>query len=193
MSKKKRGILGKPDAAEFTEAAAVLAEAYALGLKVERQEVEESPENYKDYSEALVSTDDLPTREVTEDLGWIENQKDYSESFVDESELNMSDVKFHMFENQKEQIKYKFNEENILKEIKEYVDKTYDSHYGQGKIQAMELTIDAGHGEGFCIGNLFKYGKRYGVKEGYNRKDILKLIHYSMLLLHNHDLRKKDL
>ena len=32
-------------------------------------------------------------------------------------------------------IDYKFKEEEILKEVKDYIDSTYDQHYASGKIQ----------------------------------------------------------
>jgi hypothetical protein len=47
--------------------------------------------------------------------------------------------------------------------------------------------IDAGHGVGFCVGNIIKYAQRYGKKGGYNRKDLMKIIHYAIFLLHTHD------
>lgn len=80
-------------------------------------------------------------------------------------------------------MKYKYKEDAILKELKEYIDATYDQHYSQNKYQATEFIIDAGHGEGFCIGNILKYAQRYGKKDGKNRKDILKVIHYAIILL----------
>jgi hypothetical protein len=47
-----------------------------------------------------------------------------------------------------------------------------------------------GHGEGFCMGNIDKYSNRYGKKgetpEDY-RKDLMKIIHYGILALYNHD------
>ena len=46
---------------------------------------------------------------------------------------------------------YKFNEENTIQQIKRYIDQTYDRHYANGKYQATDMIIDAGHGEGFCI------------------------------------------
>ena len=52
---------------------------------------------------------------------------------------------------------YKFNEGEILKEIKEYIDGTYGQHYSSGKIQSTEFIIDVGHGEGFALGNIIKY------------------------------------
>ena len=83
-------------------------------------------------------------------------------------------------------IEYKFNENEYVDEIKKYIDSTYSGHYS-GKYQATDMIIDSGHGMGFCIGSIMKYAKRYGKKEGHNRKDILKIIHYSIILLHIHD------
>ncbi len=82
---------------------------------------------------------------------------------------------------------YVYNEDKILKELKEYVDNTYSEHYAQNKYQATEFIIDAGHGRGFCIGNCMKYLQRFGKKGGENRKDVLKVIHYAMILLHTLD------
>ena len=88
-------------------------------------------------------------------------------------------------------IDYKYSEDRILKEIKEYVDATYGEHYSQNKFQATEFIVDSGHGEGFCIGNIMKYAQRYGKKDGYNRKDLLKVLHYAIMAIHNHDLMRK--
>ena len=81
----------------------------------------------------------------------------------------------------------KFNETELLEEVQYYIDDTYKSHYASNKYQATDIIIDAGFGEGFCMGNIIKYIKRYGMKQGYNRKDILKLIHYAIIMLHVHD------
>ena len=85
-------------------------------------------------------------------------------------------------------VKYKYNEGAALKELKEYIDSTYDEHYSKNKFQATEFIIDGGHGEGFCIGNILKYAQRYGRKEDKNRSDLLKLIHYGIIALHVNDL-----
>ena len=72
----------------------------------------------------------------------------------------------------------------IIKELKQYVDKTYESHYANGvKRQATEIIIDQGHGTGFCMGNILKYAQRYGKKEGHNKNDLLKVIHYAIIQL----------
>jgi len=88
-------------------------------------------------------------------------------------------------------IDYKYSEDRILKEIKEYVDATYGEHYSQNKFQATEFIMDSGHGEGFCIGNIMKYAQRYGKKDGCNRKDLMKVLHYAIMAIHNHDLTRK--
>jgi len=86
-----------------------------------------------------------------------------------------------------EGINYKFHEDRILRELQAYIDSTYDEHYSRTKFQATEFIIDGGHGVGFTVGNILKYAQRYGKKNGYNRKDILKIIHYAVILLHIHD------
>ena len=84
-------------------------------------------------------------------------------------------------------INYKDSEDKILDELKEYINGTYNAHYSHNKFQATEFIMDSGHGEGFCIGNILKYSQRYGKKDGKNRKDLLKVIHYGIMALHNHD------
>ena len=80
---------------------------------------------------------------------------------------------------------YKFNEDNILQQIERYIDGTYDRHYAQGKYQATDMIIDAGHGQGFCMGNIMKYAMRCGKKDGSDKQeDLLKIIHYAIIAIH---------
>ena len=85
------------------------------------------------------------------------------------------------------QTNYKYDEDKFLKELKTYVDKTYNQQYSKNKFQATEFIIDGGHGEGFCIGNIMKYAQRYGNKNGYNKEDLMKVIHYALIMLHVHE------
>ena len=87
---------------------------------------------------------------------------------------------------------YKFNEGQLLNELQEYVNSTYRAHYSQNKFQATEFIIDCGHGEGFALGNVLKYVQRYGKKSGYNRADLMKVLHYALIALHNHDLNNEE-
>jgi hypothetical protein len=89
-------------------------------------------------------------------------------------------------------INYKYNEESLINELKQYVDKTYDEHYSLNKFQATEFVIDSGHGVGFTVGNVMKYAQRYGKKSGRNRQDILKVLHYALMLLYVHDIETKN-
>ena len=89
-------------------------------------------------------------------------------------------------------IEYKFSEDKSLKLLKDHIDKTYSSHYSKNKFQSTEFITDAGHGTGFCIGNILKYAQRYGKKGTKEdaRKDLLKVIHYGIIALYNHDKEK---
>ena len=91
-------------------------------------------------------------------------------------------------------VDYKYNEGESLKEIKSYIDATYDQHYSRNKFQATEFIIDAGHGTGFNIGNMMKYTQRYGRKGDPQewRKDLMKVIHYAIMQLNVHDTEYKD-
>lgn len=91
-----------------------------------------------------------------------------------------------------DKIIYKYNEEELLNELKKYVDSTYNQHYAQGRIQTTEFIIDCGDGIPHTRSNVIKYAQRYGKKEGRNRKDILKILHYALIMLYVHDLENKD-
>ena len=80
-------------------------------------------------------------------------------------------------------IDYKFKENEIILDIKDYIDETYSSHYAQSQKQATEIIIDQGHGDGFCMGNILKYAQRYGKKDGKNKRDLMKVIHYAIIQL----------
>lgn len=84
-------------------------------------------------------------------------------------------------------INYAFNEAEILQEMQEYIDATYDAHYSQDKYQSTQIIEDMGHGMGFALGNVIKYTQRYGKKEGFNRADLMKVIHYGIIALSMHD------
>jgi hypothetical protein len=89
-------------------------------------------------------------------------------------------------------IEYKYDEGAALMELEEYIDSTYDEHYSKNKYQATEFIIDGGHGEGFCIGNIMKYAQRYGKKNGKDRSDLLKVLHYGIIALHVNDMENSE-
>ena len=105
----------------------------------------------------------------------------YSHYFTKEIDMDFYEPKRAHF--------YKYHEEEILKDIEEYVSGTYQGHY-TGKshefrnVQTIDLMASKELASGFCQANILKYGSRYGNKDGKNKKDLMKVIHYAMLLLH---------
>lgn len=84
---------------------------------------------------------------------------------------------------------WKYNEDKILKDVEDYVTTTYHGHYcgdsaGYADIQTIDLMAAKKLAAGFCQANILKYGSRYGNKNGRNKRDLMKVIHYAMLLLH---------
>ena len=83
---------------------------------------------------------------------------------------------------------WKYNEEEIVKELLEYIRGTYNQHYSAGdqKIQTLDLIEACGDGEAFCRSNILKYASRYD-KKGSARRDIMKILHYAVLLMNFND------
>jgi len=87
---------------------------------------------------------------------------------------------------------YRFSEDKTLPELREYIEATYASHYSKNKHQAMEFIEECGHGEGFCMDNILKYAQRYGRKGGKNRADLMKILHYGIIMLHINDTESEN-
>ena len=88
--------------------------------------------------------------------------------------------------------RYKYDEDTILKELQDYISGTYNAHYSAGddKIQTLDLIEACGDGEAFCRSNILKYASRYD-KKGTARRDIMKILHYAVLLMHFNDKNAK--
>jgi len=83
----------------------------------------------------------------------------------------------------------KYHEKEILQDVEDYVSRTYNGHYTGTKhefrnVQTIDLMASRDLASDFCQANILKYGSRYGSKDGRNKGDLLKVIHYAMLLLH---------
>ena len=89
-------------------------------------------------------------------------------------------------------VNYKFDEDAVLGELHDYIDSTYTQHYAKRKFQSTEFIVDCGHGPGFCLGNILKYVQRYGRKNGKSRADLMKILHYGIIMLHIHDTESED-
>ena len=84
---------------------------------------------------------------------------------------------------------WKYNEEEIVRELLQYIRGTYGQHYAANdqNIQTLDL-IEASHGDGeaFSRDNILKYTSRYD-KKGTPKRDIMKIMHYAVLLMFFHN------
>ena len=106
--------------------------------------------------------------------------------------INMKDSSLGSIDLINPKTPWKYNEEEILKELLEYIRGTYNQHYSAGddKIQTLDLIEACGDGEAFCRSNILKYASRYD-KKGTARRDIMKILHYAVLLMHFNDKNAK--
>ena len=79
----------------------------------------------------------------------------------------------------------KYKEDESIKALSEYIATTYNGHYTskQNNVQTLDLIESVGDAEAFCRSNAIKYLSRYD-KKGQAKRDILKALHYSLLLYH---------
>lgn len=87
---------------------------------------------------------------------------------------------------------WKYEEDKTLKDVEQYLSSTYHSHYTseQSKTQTLDLIESIGDAEAFTRSNAIKYLSRFGKKHGKSKMDILKAIHYCILLYHFAGLHK---
>ena len=79
----------------------------------------------------------------------------------------------------------KYKEDESIKALQDYISTTYGGHYTskENNVQTLDLIESVGDGESFCRSNAIKYLSRYD-KKGQAKRDILKALHYSLLLYH---------
>ena len=77
----------------------------------------------------------------------------------------------------------KYEEDKSIADLKNYVTSTYRGHYTseQNNTQTLDLIQSVGDAESFCRSNAIKYLARYD-KKGSAKQDILKAMHYCLLL-----------
>ncbi len=73
-------------------------------------------------------------------------------------------------------------EELGLEALTKHIRGTYAEHYQTKNGNETIDTIVKMYGTDFIKANIFKYLARYGKKDGNNPKDLLKLMHYGILL-----------
>ena len=89
-------------------------------------------------------------------------------------------------------VKFKYREDIFTDDVKEYISSTYNQHYvGKKELQTIDVWETLGSVDTTCRDTAIKYLMRYGKKGGYNKKDLLKAMHYIILLayftLEEHD------
>ena len=112
---------------------------------------------------------------------------DYTPIRIDKQETPDGNVFTMTVDNQTNQNGFwKYQEDKTLKEIEQYLTSTYHQHYTsqESKTQTLDLIESIGDAEPFTRSNAIKYLSRFGKKGGKSRLDILKAIHYCILLYH---------
>ena len=79
----------------------------------------------------------------------------------------------------------KYREKEFLEELQHYIESTYSQHYASDKIQTLDVIDACGDAKAFCRSNILKYASRYD-RKGSARQDLLKVLHYGILLMHFH-------
>ena len=88
----------------------------------------------------------------------------------------------------------KYGEDIGIKDLKDYVSSTYSGHYTSqnNNVQTLDLIQSVGDAESFCRSNAIKYLSRYD-KKGQAKRDILKAMHYCLLLYYFSGQTNEDL
>ena len=90
------------------------------------------------------------------------------------------------------QPKWKYAEDQILEEMAEYLATTYGEHYNQGgdNVQCFDAWLSRGNATDTFVNTSMKYLWRYGKKNGNNKKDLQKAMHYIMLAWYADHIKK---
>ena len=97
--------------------------------------------------------------------------------------LTLNDVNFQNTPSIEKNDIRKYEEDKSIKALQEYISTTYTGHYTskENNVQTLDLIESVGDAESFCRSNAIKYLSRYD-KKGQAKRDILKALHYSLLL-----------
>lgn len=91
-------------------------------------------------------------------------------------------------------ISYKYAEDKILADLKAHLDKTYSEHYmtENNAIECFDAWIALGDSTPTFRNTAIKYLWRYGKKNGNNKKDLMKALHYIFMCLYVDHYRKDE-
>lgn len=79
---------------------------------------------------------------------------------------------------------YKYDEDKHVDEVQKYLAGTYGEHYVAKDIQVIDIWESLDSLETTARDTAIKYLCRYGKKAGKNKKDLLKAIHYILLMMY---------
>lgn len=80
---------------------------------------------------------------------------------------------------------YKYAEDRILADLKAHLDKTYSEHYAtENNIECFDAWIALGDSTPTFRNTALKYLWRYGKKNGNNKQDLMKALHYIFMCLY---------
>jgi len=147
----------------------------------------DDPKNYPPYVYESPDGGETVTRRRAGSLDKEVIQGDFYTS--SEVKNVKSEREFNDFMNSKKpepNLKYnprKYEEDKTIEAVKDYVASTYNGHYTseQNNTQTLDLIQSVGDAESFCRSNAIKYLARYD-KKGQAKQDILKAMHYCLLL-----------
>jgi Protein of unknwon function (DUF3310) len=89
--------------------------------------------------------------------------------------------------------KFKRDEDRILIDTLNYIESTYKQHYvGKTEIQTVDVWDSLGSTETTCRDTAIKYLMRFGKKDGRNYKDLMKAIHYTVLMFNAAEQNDKN-
>lgn len=105
---------------------------------------------------------------------------------------NMLGVRYEMEEKNRHP-QWKYSEDQILGDLLQYLKSTYGEHYAteEDSVQCFDAWIAMGDATPTFRNTAIKYLWRYGKKNGNNKKDLMKALHYIVLCLHNDHYRGK--
>lgn len=83
-------------------------------------------------------------------------------------------------------VDWKYSEDKVLEDFYGYLESTYQQHYqtNTANMECFDAWIALGDSSPTFRNTAMKYLWRYGRKEGNNKKDLFKALHYILLMLH---------
>ncbi len=130
---------------------------------------------------------DMPNPFATDPLA--DNDDQIAHHIQINTSANSTEGVMEKLNSEKRDYRYKYHEKEIFEDLETYISSTYNGHYTgtsheYRNVQTLDLMAAQDIASGFCQANILKYGSRYGSKDGRNKRDLMKVIHYAMLLLH---------